>query len=53
MKKFKAAFVNNNGEASINYVYTEQQKNKIISMNDMTSQIYSLDDIQAGKLADV
>lgn len=53
MKKFKAAFVNNNGEASINYVYTEEQKNKIISMNDMTSQIYSLDDIQAGKLADV
>ena len=53
MKKFKAAFLNNGGENSINYVYTQEQQKKIADMTDFMPGIYSLDDLRAGKLADV
>ncbi|MBR7127346.1 MAG: hydroxyacid dehydrogenase [Lentisphaeria bacterium] len=53
MSKLKAAFLNNGGEASINYVYTEEQKNKIAEMTDFTNGVFSIDDLRNGKLQDI
>ncbi len=53
MKNFKAAFVNNGGDAGIDHVYTKEQKEKLLSMADMSEYVYNINDVQAGKLADI
>ena len=53
MKKFKTAFLNCGGEASINYVYNEGQRQRLAEIADLLPGVCGVEDIMAGRLSGV